>query len=451
MNETVVQEPEVNAKFNEARQAAELIPVGSGGVAVQNFAQQVDFAKWLAKADFAIPEHLRGNVGACLAVAEIAANTGLSSYGVANCTYVQNDRLCFESKLVHAMVERSGLLVGRLKVRYEGEGGDLKCYVSGTLRGDKEPSEWPTADQAIPLKDLHPGYSLATRSGNETTKKHITYADGEALKATGLPNGAELFCKGSPLWSRKPQVQMFYDTCRDWARVYTPEALLGIYTPDELDEYEGHIGPDRAKDITPSGSSLHERLVAAGRGEDGFRDGVVESGLNVHASNTTTDSSAPADVGAAAGTASVAPSDSSETLKPAAASETKPAPSADAPLLAGAGTTQSSAVASGTGPSVGEERQATEPGASALDGSAGLPDLPQDWPRQYAAALGRAQKIGSLTKYAAEFWKSRGGYEKIKSGPLHDMERTIYTAFVDFWGDAGREKREARLRELGAA
>ncbi|HSV21868.1 MAG TPA: hypothetical protein VLJ17_02445 [Xanthobacteraceae bacterium] len=453
IDETEVREPEVRTAFNEARQAAELIPVGSGGVAVQNFAQQVDFAKWLAKADFAIPKHLRGNVGACLAIAEIAGNTGLSSYGVANATYVQNDKLCFESKLVHAIVERSGLLKGRLKVRYEGSGGDLTCYVYGTLKGDAEPSEWPLPGQAIPLKDLHPGYSLAKREGNETSKKHMTYAEGEALKAAGLPQGAELHCKGSPLWSRKPHVQLFYDHCRDWARVYTPEALLGIFTGDEMDEYEGQIGPDRAKDVTPNdpGASLHERLKAAGRGEDGFREGVVESGLNGHASNNTTQSSAPADVGAAVGTASVASLNSSQDNAPLSSPETKPAPSADAPLLAGAGTTQSLGAPSvERKASSGEERQATESGHDAPQSdSAGLPELPEDWPRQYAAALNRAQKIGSLSKYAAEFWKAHGGWDAHKSGPHAATAIAIYDAFANNFADA--EARNTILHELGAA
>lgn len=252
-DETEVREPEVRTAFNEARQAAELIPVGGSGVELQNFAQQVDMAKWISKSDFAIPKHLRGNVGACLAVLEISKNTGLSPYGVANATYVQNDRLCFESKLVHAIVERSGLLRGRLSVRYEGEGDDLKCYVAGTLKGQQQPSEWPLPGQAPTLKDLHPGHS--TKDGRQ-------------------------FVKGSPLWDRKAPLQMFYDCCRDWARVYTPEALLGIYTADEIVESAEHFGPDAAKDITPDpGAALHERLKQAGKGTEGFRDGVVEAGL----------------------------------------------------------------------------------------------------------------------------------------------------------------------------
>lgn len=197
------------------REARELVPVGPQGATPANLAQQVDYAQVMAKAMSAIPKHLRNNVGDCLAVIDLASRSGLSPYMFANKTYIQNDRLCFESQLFHAMAQSSGLLDGDLTVEYEGTGDDLVCIITGRLRGDPK----PRVHRSPRLADLHPG--RVTKDG-------------------------KTFVKGSPLWDRKPLVQMFYDTSRDWVRIYAPRAVLGIYAPEEFEEYAPQIIHDAA-------------------------------------------------------------------------------------------------------------------------------------------------------------------------------------------------------------
>ena len=82
-----------------------------------------------------------------------------------------------------------------------------------------------------------------------------------------MEKDGKTFVRGSQLWNCKPDVQLFYDTSRDWVRMYCPRAVLGIYSPEELEEY----GPDRARDVTP----LSERLAAPDRPQtgEGFRRG----------------------------------------------------------------------------------------------------------------------------------------------------------------------------------
>ncbi|HET9538081.1 MAG TPA: hypothetical protein VFP43_22500, partial [Mesorhizobium sp.] len=53
----------------------------------------------------------------------------------------------------------------------------------------------------------------------------------------------------SPLWLTKPRVQLFYDASRDWARINCPDVLAGVYTKDELPDFE-------PKDVTPSKQDL---------------------------------------------------------------------------------------------------------------------------------------------------------------------------------------------------
>lgn len=212
------------------RQARELVPVTATGLQPMNLAQLVDFAQSMAKARFSIPEHMQGNPGDCLAIIDIATRANLSPYMLALQTYVdpKTKRLAFMSQAYHALV--FPWIVGELDVTYHGEGEELVCVISGVLKSDPKKVR---SHESQPLKDARP-------KRNDTGQ-----------------------VKGSPLWDRKPRVQLFYDTSRDWVRLYCPRATLGIYTPEELAEY----GPELARDVTPDAPGLSKRL-RAGKGVD---------------------------------------------------------------------------------------------------------------------------------------------------------------------------------------
>ena len=224
----------------------ELVPVRSTGAAPMNLQQQIDFAQSMAKAVISLPSHLRGNVGDCLAILDISSRAGLSPYMVANKTYVQNERLCFESQLFHAFLVQSGLIIGDLEVSYDGEGPKRTCTVVGILKSDRKPRSYTSP----PLEKLHPGF----------TEK----------------NGRK-WVKGSPLWEKKPDVQLFYDTSRDWTRIYAPTATLGMYTPDEM--IETPLGPEGAIEVREVSPDLHERLKGTDRTE-GHKPGHAENELS---------------------------------------------------------------------------------------------------------------------------------------------------------------------------
>lgn len=252
---TAIAEPVPDVDSSPLKKRAELVTVSDTGAKPVNLSQQIDFAQYMARASFAVPMHLRDNPGACLAVLDIATRAGLSPFMVANKTYVQNDRLAFESQLFHALLVQSGLLKGDLIATYAGDGDERTCTVYGTLKSDGIERE----HTSLPLKEARP-----------------------VMNERGQ-------IKGSPLWKDKPDVQLFYDTSRDWTRMYAPTATLGIYTPEEMIEhpidgpsrYEGAItGP------TPD-SSLHQRLKGVSR-EEGHQPGYGEAELaNVAAGGRT--------------------------------------------------------------------------------------------------------------------------------------------------------------------
>ena len=50
------------------------------------------------------------------------------------------------------------------------------------------------------------------------------------------PPAGDRGVKGSPLWTKKPDLQLFYNASRDWARMHCPDVLLGAYSVDEISE-----------------------------------------------------------------------------------------------------------------------------------------------------------------------------------------------------------------------
>ncbi len=164
-----------------------------GGVNFQTVVDLMEFAKLMAISGICVPNHLRGQPGACLAICMQAVEWRMSPYAVANKSYVVNDRISYESQLIHAVVEQRAPLVGRLRATYTGQGPTRKCIITGKIKDEDEP--------------------LVLES----------------------PTFAEIMPKNSPLWKTKPDLQLFYNASRDWARMYFPDLILGVYSNDEIE------------------------------------------------------------------------------------------------------------------------------------------------------------------------------------------------------------------------
>jgi hypothetical protein len=223
----------IEQKIDRAAAGAMVVSDQIGGVMFQSMAEVMEFSKIMATTGSAVPKHLRGDVGACLAVITQALEWRMSPFAVANKSYFVNDRIAFESQLIHAVIESRAPLQGRLKVAYEGSGPDRKCIVTGHLKDEVEP---------------------------------VVYTS-PAIK--------DIAVKNSPLWKADPDQQLWYYASRAWARRFCPDVLLGIYSKDELEA--DHTGPEKAKDITPK-PKIGERLKGT-RGR-GFDAGHVERQTN---------------------------------------------------------------------------------------------------------------------------------------------------------------------------
>ncbi|EFS9168726.1 recombinase RecT, partial [Salmonella enterica] len=58
---------------------------------------------------------------------------------------------------------------------------------------------------------------------------------GEPLYLSGVVT------RNSPLWVSNPKQQIAYLGVKYWARLYCPEVILGVYSPDEIEEREEKI------------------------------------------------------------------------------------------------------------------------------------------------------------------------------------------------------------------
>lgn len=155
-----------------------------------NIGEAMQLADIMAKANL-IPEHLRGKPGDCLLIVMQAQRWGMDAVSVAQCTSVVRGKLCYEGKLVAAALYAMGAIDGRLRYEFKGTGDTRSVRVTGTPRG------------------------TGTEQSVEGT-----------VGAWKTDNGN---------WAKNPDDMLVYRGTRQWARRYAPEALLGVYTPDEID------------------------------------------------------------------------------------------------------------------------------------------------------------------------------------------------------------------------
>ncbi|MEB6354274.1 recombinase RecT [Klebsiella variicola] len=149
-----------------------------------------------------VPKHLQGKPSDCLAIVMQAARWGMDPYVVGQKTHVINGTLGYEAQLVSAVLSATGAIRGRFHYEYRGEKDLMECRVGAVISGEKD----------------------------------ITWNEWLCV--------SEVTIKNSPLWKSNPKQQIGYLQVKYWARAYTPWAILGVYTPDELEErVEREINP----------------------------------------------------------------------------------------------------------------------------------------------------------------------------------------------------------------
>lgn len=221
---------------------------------VQALGQLTAFAELMAQSAVTVPKHLAGKPADCMAIVMQAMQWGMNPYAVAQKTHLVNGVLGYEAQLVNAVISSSSAIVGRFHYEY---GGDWE-KIAG-VKGDRNEL------------GLYIRVGAVLRGETEITwGEHIYLAD--------------ITTRNSPLWKTAPKQQIAYLAVKYWARLYCPEVILGVYSPDEVDQKpEREINPapaqrvslkEIASDSIATTTSAQESSVNIDVLADDFRDRI---------------------------------------------------------------------------------------------------------------------------------------------------------------------------------
>ncbi|MGH0004493.1 recombinase RecT [Pseudovibrio ascidiaceicola] len=173
-----------------------------------------------------LPKHLQGDspeeaYSNCFLVVNQALTWGVDPLAVAQATSVVHGKLCYEGKLVQAVLNMNGI---RLHTRYEGERGNdtYKIYLSDQSFNEDGSTEGRVVEGSV--------------------KDWATFGSSKGDNASRM-NAA---------WKNDPYSMLHYRGHRQWARLHEPGLIMGVYTPDEMERESDEHRSRKAKDITKS-------------------------------------------------------------------------------------------------------------------------------------------------------------------------------------------------------
>ncbi|RTZ23273.1 recombinase RecT [Vibrio penaeicida] len=199
------------------------------------------FAELMATGKSTIPAHLRGSPGDCLAITIQSMQWRMNPHAVAQKTHVVNGTLGYEAQLVNAVVTAMAPTKDRINYEWFGDWhkviGKFATRQNGSGKSYQAPNWKPEDEQGLGVR------AWATLKGED-----------EPRVLELLLTQAQV--RNSTLWASDPKQQLAYLAVKRWARLHTPDVIMGVYTPDELEPVEEKsINPTPAKN-----SSRTERL-----------------------------------------------------------------------------------------------------------------------------------------------------------------------------------------------
>lgn len=212
---TTTEETEMQSTDLAEYKSRDLAPASTTALVLDaaSMDRMMAMADLMAKSVVQVPKHLQDKPSDCLAIIMQAMQWRMNPYVVAQKTHLVNGTLGYEAQLVNAVVQNSGAIKGHFHYEYQGDGANLSCRAGAILRGES----------------------------------HITWNEWLSF--------SDVQVKNSPLWKTNPKQQLGYLQVKNWARAYCPGAILGVYTPDEIEAFE-----HREKDITPAKPQTVEDL-----------------------------------------------------------------------------------------------------------------------------------------------------------------------------------------------
>lgn len=188
-------------------------------------------AEVMATGRATLPKHFNGNPADCLAVVMQSMQWKMNPFAVAQKTHLVNGVLGYEAQLVNAVITTCAPVLDRL--HYEWYGAWERVIGKFTIKnGDK--GEYRV-----------PGWKLEDEQGLGV-KVWATFRGEDEPRVLELLL-AQARTRNSTLWADDPRQQLAYLATKRWSRLYCPDVILGVYSPDELEETSPTI-----RDVSPA-------------------------------------------------------------------------------------------------------------------------------------------------------------------------------------------------------
>lgn len=219
--------------------AAAYTPADSSSLIIDPaaFNQMHQFAQVMAQSKSMVPEHMRGNVGDCMAVTMQALQWGMNPFAVAQKTFNIKGVMGYEAQLINAVVTANAPITGRLQFEWFGDWDRIlgqfvdkpsKFAGKDGEKGTYKAPNWNTKDE------IGLGINVWATLKGEENPRVLTILMTQAIT------------RNSTLWTEDPKQQLAYLAIKRWARLYCPDVIMGVYSPDEL--RDRNASP---RDVTP--------------------------------------------------------------------------------------------------------------------------------------------------------------------------------------------------------
>lgn len=215
-----------------------------------------------------LPKHFNGNSADCLAVVMQSMQWKMNPFAVAQKTHLVNGVLGYEAQLVNAVITTCAPVVDRL--HYEWFGAWEKVIGKFDIKTNSDGKQY-----------RQPGWRLEDEDGLGV-KVWATFRGEDEPRVLELLL-AQARTRNSTLWADDPRQQLAYLATKRWSRLYCPDVILGVYSPDELEE-----SAPRVRDVSPPPVQQGSELTAYD--EDKFKTMLPKWQEGIDSGKTDTES-----------------------------------------------------------------------------------------------------------------------------------------------------------------
>jgi hypothetical protein len=160
-----------------------------------------------------VPKQFQGNIANCMIAMEMANRLHTGDMEIMQNLYIVHGNPAFSSKYLIALVNKSGVIKGRLKFRFV---------------GNEQDASWGCQ-----------AYATCAETGEELVGTTITIQ---------MANAEGWSTKQGSKWKTMPEQMLMYRAASFWSRIYAPDAIMGMHSREELEDIE-------EKDITPAATT----------------------------------------------------------------------------------------------------------------------------------------------------------------------------------------------------